>query len=520
MKQHRLLISLLLIVAAVQATLAGDQIVVVGQNVQNFFYSLDRGRTKNNSVSKSNYTTAQGRTNKLNAIINTLSVYNADVYAFNEIEVKVAGSAADEDALVLLAQAMSTKTGKNYVAVADDQTYDKADDDANNGGAGAIRSGFIYNSATVEPLGNNVTTAIGYTYVYPAMMRMQAFKVRNSDEAFTLSMNHFKASTSDTTDDINKRESNSIALLKGLDQATFDPDILVLGDLNTEMGEQCLNNLVDAGYEEQILKNHPSDVSHWYNYIGYLIDHAFANSSMAAQVTDAHIEYVANKHSVGNNAYSDHDPYVVTLDLQAQEAPAYGYKKVNTATAGNKYLLVANDSKAANPVDISKNYERLSATDVTPSDGVIMMTTDKNGFKFEDAGSGRFNIKDYYGRYIYQDGTYTTISANNRSYASNANWEFELVAYEDAYKIQTSNGYYLLYQKNYSNFSWVNYASIYSGNYVTTLWEYDPSIITGIETVKSSYSQPTVTRKVMQNGRLVILSPNGSRYNVQGIEIK
>ena len=514
MKQHRLLITLLLVTVAMQSTLA-DEIKIVGQNVQNFFYSLDRGRTQHNGVALSNYNTVEGRTAKLNAIINTLSQYNADIYAFNEIEVKVNGSAADEDALALLAQAMSAKTGKSYVAVADDQTYELS-----ASADGLIRSGFIYNSATIETVGASVSTAYGYSNIYPAQMRMQTFKSKASGEMFNLTMNHFKASTSDDPSyDINQREGNSIALLKGLDQATADPDILVLGDLNTEMGEQCLNNLVDAGYEEQILKRDPNAVSHWYNYVGYLIDHTFANSTMAAQVTDAHIEYVANKHSVGDNAYSDHDPYVVTLNLQAQEAATYSYKKVSTVTAGKKYLLVANNSKTANPIDIDKNYDRLSATDVTPSDGVITMTTNKNGFKFEDAGSNQFNIKDYYGRYIYQQGTYANIQTGNKDKASNNNWDFELVAYDDAYKIQTSNGYYLLYQKNYSNFSWVNYASIYSGNYVTSLWEYDPTEATGISTV-NVYSQPTVTRKSIVNGRLIIVTGNGQKYTAAGIEIR
>ena len=87
MKKHRLLITLLLVAVAAQTTLA-DEIKIVGQNVQNFFYSLDRGRTKNNGVSISNYSTVAGRTAKLNAIINALSQYHADIYAFNEIEAR------------------------------------------------------------------------------------------------------------------------------------------------------------------------------------------------------------------------------------------------------------------------------------------------------------------------------------------------------------------------------------------------------------------------------------------------
>ena len=41
MKTNRLLITLLLVAMTVQVALA-DEIKIVGQNVQNFFYSLDK----------------------------------------------------------------------------------------------------------------------------------------------------------------------------------------------------------------------------------------------------------------------------------------------------------------------------------------------------------------------------------------------------------------------------------------------------------------------------------------------
>ena len=175
---------MLLVTMAAQVTLAGDVIKVCGQNVQNFFYSLDRGRTQGNSVNKSNYNTEAGRTTKLNAICSALSQFQADVYAFNELE-------CCEEVVQLLAQRMSDYTGKTYLPVADGLTYDKSAEPD-----GVIKSGFIYNAATVEPVGDNLPTAIGYSHIYPATMRMQTFKSKASGEAFTLSMNHFKASTS------------------------------------------------------------------------------------------------------------------------------------------------------------------------------------------------------------------------------------------------------------------------------------------------------------------------------------
>lgn len=132
---------------------AGDVVTVCGQNVQNFFYSLDRGRTTGNSVTKSNYNTEEGRSIKMNAITDALSIYEADIYAFNEVE-------CCAESLELLAQSMSLKTGKSYQPVADGLSYDLSVNPD-----GLIKSGFIYNAAKIEPVGDNLSTAVGYTHI-------------------------------------------------------------------------------------------------------------------------------------------------------------------------------------------------------------------------------------------------------------------------------------------------------------------------------------------------------------------
>ena len=98
MKRNRLFTTLLFSALTMQVTLA-QEIRIVGQNVQNFFYSLDRTRTQNNSTAVSNYTTVEGRTAKLNAIVTALYPYEADIYAFNEVE-------CCEEVMQLLAQRM------------------------------------------------------------------------------------------------------------------------------------------------------------------------------------------------------------------------------------------------------------------------------------------------------------------------------------------------------------------------------------------------------------------------------
>ena len=499
---------------ATQAIHAGDIIKVCGQNVQNFFYSVDRGRTTGNSVTKSNYNTEEGRNIKLNAITDALSVYEADIYAFNEVE-------CCEESLELLASSMSIKTGKHYLAVADGLSYDKDSEPD-----GLIKSGFIYNTATIETYGVSMTTAYGYNYIYPAQMRMQTFKSKASGESFTLSMNHFKASTSnDPAYDINQRESNSIALLKGLNQATLDPDVLIMGDLNAVMGELCLNNLEHAGYEEQLLKRDPYATSHWYYDDGYLIDHVFANSTMAAQVVDAHMEYVAHPHSTGSKytAYSDHDPYLVTLNLQAQPAPTYSYSKVTTLTPGAHYLIAAPTAGLliAKPVDISNGYEYQSGLAVTESDGIITLSDNKMAYYIEEDGNGYYNIKDYYGRYIYQKGTYYSTNVGSKSYADESNCKFSITPQSGGtFKIlnTTSNFYYLanLYN-NAPQFSWRNWANLGNNQYLPWLYEYTPDDITAISTIDIS-TEPAITRKVLDNGRITIVMPNGKRFTLQGIQ--
>jgi predicted extracellular nuclease len=200
-----------------QVTLA-QEIRIVGQNVQNFFYSLDRTRTQDNSTAVSNYTTVEGRTAKLNAIVTALYPYEADIYAFNEVE-------CCEEVMQLLAQRMGELTGKTYDYVKDGLTYDH--DDSQNA-AGIVKSGFIYNTATISLNGSSYSGS-GTNFIYSRQNRFQSFESVTSGERFTLSMNHFKSGSTDT--DKQSRATNASNLLGALTGAT-DPDILVIGDLN------------------------------------------------------------------------------------------------------------------------------------------------------------------------------------------------------------------------------------------------------------------------------------------------
>ena len=499
-------------------SLYADELKVCGQNVQNFFYSLDRGRTLNNGIPISNYNDVEGRTAKLNAITDALSPYRADIYAFNEVE-------CCAEVLELLAQSMSTKTGKNYQPVADGLSYDLNDPE---NASGAIKSGFIYNTATIELVGENVSTAVGYTWVYPYQMRMQTFKSKASGESFTLSMNHFKASTSENVeDDINKRIANAAALLNGLTEAK-DRDILIMGDLNAEIDEECMQMLVRAGYEEQLLKYNIQPVySHCWEPNNTLIDHVMANETMAQQVTVAKCLHIANPCSTGSKyySYSDHDPYLVTLDLKHIDAPTYSFAKATSVKGGGQYLIAAplnNELHIAKPVPSNKDYSYLYTQQVMEDDGVITLEDMTNAFTFEDAGDGKYYIKDSNGRYAYQtlksgNTYYTTVAATTDK--NTAHKYTAALQGDGTFKILSQTGYYL-YGTLYNDtpeFTMTNWSTLKDGQYLPWLYEYT-TIPAGFNTIE--ISQPITPRKVMEDGRIYIITPNGKRYTIQGLEIK
>ena len=317
---------LLLATMLVGNTQAGDVLKVCGQNLQNYFWSLDRERTQGNSVSNSNYTTEEGRNKKTGLVVGALAPLEADIYVFNELEAKAV-------VLPYLAEQLKEATGVDYVAVDDDIDYDLA-----KYPIGMIKSGYIYRSDRVTPYGANVTTAVGYTFFYDFTMRLQTFESLTTGERFTLSMNHFKAGG--TEQNKQTRIANARSLLQGLDKA-LDPDILLMGDLNCEPAETAFQLLADAGYEEQLLKYEGDDV-YTYSWSGgtNFLDHVLTNHTMGQQVTSAEVLHIANKYSVGYaKAYSDHDPYVVMLDLMSTDTAIRDVAPAASAASSDYYNL-------------------------------------------------------------------------------------------------------------------------------------------------------------------------------------
>ena len=281
----------------------GDgRLKICAQNLQNYYYNYNNGR--------GDYTREEFAA-KTRKIVDAMLWVDADIYAFCELEAKPI-------ILTQLADSMNARLeGTPYVAASDD-----IDDDWTESCNCNLKSGFIYRTDKVRPIGNGAPV-YGANY-YKNTMRVQAFEELSSGERLTLSMNHFKAK--DSSDDAGNgtRVTNATRLTENLPSLALDPDILILGDLNCEVGEEPLNIILNAGYEEQLLKYNNSPYSHCYGG-GELIDHVYANPSMAAQITGAGLFHIstgcgADASANANHRYSDHDPYVVAVNLLSEQS--------------------------------------------------------------------------------------------------------------------------------------------------------------------------------------------------------
>ena len=289
---------------------------VCAQNLENYYIHPNTGR--------GNYTEAE-ITEKTQKIVSMMLTVDADIYAFCEVEAK------PEVLSQLASAANASVNGNPYVAVSDgidvdwDATYN------NN-----IKSGFIYRSDRVQPVGNNA--AASTANYYRNTMRYQTFSQLSSGEKMVVCMNHFKAKDSSADQGESTRVSNANSLINALSTVSSDPDILILGDLNCTYDEAPITVITNAGYAEQLLRFNDGFIySHCYGG-GELIDHALANSSMASQIVDAYIRHLSTTCSVGvtsEMSYSDHDPYVVEINL----ASGQGTSPITTCAAAAEAAL-------------------------------------------------------------------------------------------------------------------------------------------------------------------------------------
>jgi len=275
-------------------------------------------------------------------IVAAIVAIDADILGLIEIENDLG---APDEATAALVEAVNAEVGAG--------TYDYVATGAI--GTDEIKQALIYKSATVAPTGDfavlddeafTAPYTPGFPQSRPALA--QTFTELATDEALTVSVNHFKSKGSTTgaivygeADDSDVEGSAALTRVAAAEElaawlatdptGSGDADQLTIGDFNAYAGERAIRALEDAGLTNLAA---PADVSYQFNGVGGTLDYAFANDSLASQVTGSTIWNVNSPEAYSIQydgadfaefgdlsafASSDHDPVIVGLDLDTPE---------------------------------------------------------------------------------------------------------------------------------------------------------------------------------------------------------
>ena len=325
-------------------TITGSTLKVVGYNVENYFTTLDvkpYTAPYDNSNTPRGADSAEEFTRQRNDLFAGLVALNPDVFGVTELEAWDA-AAAPQDFV----------DGLNAAAGVSGE-YAFIEDPATGVGSDYIQNGLFYKIGAVTPVGASMSSTDS---IYKRAPIAQTF-MDNNGNTFSVIVNHFKSKGScpdpaDPDYDLEKdngqgcwnhtRTLEAQALLTFIEEvktASGDPDVLVIGDLNSYGAEDPIIALTDGGLVNEMALVPAADR---YSYVfdgfsGYL-DHALSTSSLHTQIAgvkpwhanadepsiiDYNVEYKYpiqtyypdDLFAADGYRASDHDPIVIGLNL-------------------------------------------------------------------------------------------------------------------------------------------------------------------------------------------------------------
>ncbi|MCX6043718.1 MAG: ExeM/NucH family extracellular endonuclease [Chloroflexi bacterium] len=345
--------------------------------------------------------------------VTELTSSGADILGVIEVENDGYGP---DSAIQFLVDQMNAATAPGVYALIN---VDATTGQTNALGTDAIKVGLIYKPAIVTPVGNTAVLNTGAFGLYntgagvmgrnrPALA--QAFEQNSTGERVIVTVNHLKSKGSGCADNISPvgpdpdagdgqgncnltRTQAATELVNWLatnPTGTGDPDVLIIGDLNSYALEDPITAIKNAGYMNLIaVLSGPKAYSYVFDGQWGYLDHALASASLAQQVAgvgDWHInadepsvlDYNTDFKSAGQQAslyapdqfrVSDHDPVLVGLNLHAlPQANSDTY----TAEAGSPLVVNAGQGILAN--DTGAPLTVISAT--TPIHGALTLHAD------------------------------------------------------------------------------------------------------------------------------------------------
>lgn len=333
--------------------IAAGNVKVASFNVLNFFTTFTNGATAagatgqgcslGNSVAASNCRGANSLDEFLRQrakIAAAMAAINADVFGLMEMQNN------GDTAVANLADALNAIVGANTYAVVPQPPVTGTD---------AIRVAMIYKPANLSLSGVAMSDGDPINNRPPMA---QTFVAANG-ERFSVVVNHLKSKsgcpTSASDPDADKGDGQGCfnptrlaqaqrlltSFIPMVQQAANDPDVIAIGDFNAYGAEDPINYLTANGLANQIERFvRPRGVPYSFIFDGEsgYIDHALTSASMGAQVIDV-VEWHINAdepsvidynlefkpqdlYSASPYRASDHDPVVVSLNLQPGAASA------------------------------------------------------------------------------------------------------------------------------------------------------------------------------------------------------
>ena len=358
----------------------GGRLTVASFNVLNYFATVDTtSSTSTGTCGASGTLDCRGadseseRQRQLAKIVAALATIDADVFGLIEIQ-NDPGLATQQ-----IVDALNAATAPGR--------YDYIE--TGMIGTDAIKQAFLYKSATVSPVGafDLLTSADDARFVdtanRPALI--QTFDEIATGERLTVAVNHLKSkgsgcgegddSPADGSGNCDRTRTQAAAALAAHlatdPTGSGDPDVLVIGDLNSYSMERPITTLEAAGYVD-LLERFEGPESYGYVFDGLLghLDHALATTSLADQVTGAGgwkinadevplFDYNDTVRDTGEATFerestalplyeptayrsSDHDPVVVGLSLDT--APVADAGGPYTVAPGKRVVLDASGS--------------------------------------------------------------------------------------------------------------------------------------------------------------------------------
>ena len=344
----------------------GGNFTAASVNVLNYFTTIDApGVTTDNGQDPRGADTPEELERQATKLVDALLAMDADVFGLLEIENDFAG---DSFAVKDLVARMN--------AVAGDGTYAFVDPGQEFVGGDAIANALIYKTAEVRPVGDLaiLTEFDGRDFLDPLgagrdlnrAAIAQTFEDLGTGQEVVVSVNHLKSKGSlsglEADEDQGDGAGNNNATREAAadilaDWLASDPTgsgadkVLILGDLNSYAREDPIRELESEGYVNLAAADDPDAYSYVFDGQVGTLDYALANDALfesfvgatewhvnadEADALDYNLDFGRDPslYTADATRYSDHDPIIVSFDLEIEYELIAGTRKKDILFAG------------------------------------------------------------------------------------------------------------------------------------------------------------------------------------------